>query len=135
MTEDRARATCTDCGKTYRVPDADRTYTCKECGGEVRVAEPARPGRREVDFAESNAAHDLRKAHKAIRAVRTFFVLSAVMAYLATLLAIRMLDGGNNVETAGLVAIGILATIAAAAVAGALLVAYQPFFWDLAMAL
>lgn len=32
-------AICAGCGKTWRVPDATRTYLCKECGGKVAVAE------------------------------------------------------------------------------------------------
>ena len=33
----RAPARCEGCGKSYRVPDADRTYSCKACGGRVRA--------------------------------------------------------------------------------------------------
>jgi hypothetical protein len=38
----RVQAACADCGKTFRVPDASRTYRCKACGGTVRAgAAPA----------------------------------------------------------------------------------------------
>lgn len=32
------RAACEDCGKTFRVPEPERTYTCRACGGTVRAA-------------------------------------------------------------------------------------------------
>ena len=35
----RSVARCEDCSKTYRVPSADRAYSCKACGGIVRVIE------------------------------------------------------------------------------------------------
>lgn len=31
-------ARCQDCGKSHRVPAAERTYTCKACGGEVHAS-------------------------------------------------------------------------------------------------
>lgn len=34
-------ATCDGCGKTWKVPDPDRTYKCKDCGGHVAVAQEA----------------------------------------------------------------------------------------------
>ncbi|HIF23894.1 MAG TPA: hypothetical protein EYQ27_18770 [Gemmatimonadetes bacterium] len=45
MTENKPQASCEECGKKYRVPSAERTYTCKACGGTVSVAEeePAAP--------------------------------------------------------------------------------------------
>jgi hypothetical protein len=36
----KLRGICGSCGKVFRVPSAERTYTCKACGGEVS-AEPA----------------------------------------------------------------------------------------------
>ena len=35
----RVSARCDDCQRVYRVPKADRTYTCKGCGGTVHVVE------------------------------------------------------------------------------------------------
>jgi len=32
---EKVHAECDDCGKSYRVPSAERTYDCKACGGEV----------------------------------------------------------------------------------------------------
>lgn len=37
MTEEAIQGTCEDCGKVYKVPSADRTYSCKACGGTVSV--------------------------------------------------------------------------------------------------
>ena len=34
-------AICAGCGKTWKVPDAARTYKCKQCGGKVAVAAEA----------------------------------------------------------------------------------------------
>lgn len=39
MTEDRVQANCDNCGKPYRVPDPNKIYKCKACGGQV-CAEP-----------------------------------------------------------------------------------------------
>ena len=39
MTRPPIRAACGDCGQSYRVPAAGRTYRCKACGGEVRAQE------------------------------------------------------------------------------------------------
>jgi len=38
MGESAIQGTCEACGKQYRVPSAERTYTCKACGGTVSVA-------------------------------------------------------------------------------------------------
>lgn len=42
MTEliERTIGRCENCGKGYRVPDPERTYTCKSCGGTVRARSP-----------------------------------------------------------------------------------------------
>ena len=40
---DRVHARCEDCGQGYRVPDPERTYSCKQCGGTVRADEAAEP--------------------------------------------------------------------------------------------
>lgn len=39
MTRPPIRAACGDCGQSYRVPAAGRTYACRACGGEVRARE------------------------------------------------------------------------------------------------
>lgn len=41
MSTESVRGVCGDCGKTYRVPSADRSYDCKACGGEVTAASSA----------------------------------------------------------------------------------------------
>jgi hypothetical protein len=39
MTRPPIRAACGDCGQSYRVPAAGRSYACKACGGEVRATD------------------------------------------------------------------------------------------------
>jgi hypothetical protein len=37
--ESLPRAHCSACGATFRIRDAERTYRCRHCGGEVRAAQ------------------------------------------------------------------------------------------------
>ena len=39
MPESPLRGVCDSCGKTYRIPSADRSYDCKECDGSVSAVQ------------------------------------------------------------------------------------------------
>jgi hypothetical protein len=56
MSESKIRGTCESCGKVFRVPSAERTYTCKACGGEVS-ATPAEAAGAEASHVVTEEEH------------------------------------------------------------------------------
>jgi hypothetical protein len=84
MTESGIRGTCDACGKVFRVPSVERTYTCKACGGTVVPEEDAgdAPG---VPAQETGAEHPPRRATRRSRSERNTRIAWIVLGGLLVL--------------------------------------------------
>jgi hypothetical protein len=152
MSESRSPAVCQDCGKSYRVPDASRTYRCKACGGTVSAVESETPNRRaaapaaavearrrEPRSAESKerrrAASALQRSYRWIRAVAWLYRVSAVVWGLAAIGRMATLPSDAIDPLVLTVELAFLSVMVAVFVVGSIQVRFQPFAWSLGIAL
>lgn len=138
MSNEKTRAACADCGKTFSVPDASKSYVCKACGGRVTVARAVGPTQplgeapRSEDRREANA--ELQGALRSVRWLRVIYALGAVLygGLSALLLASMARMPERSGALASFVGFGIALTILCAV--GFRQVRMQPFAWAVAIA-
>lgn len=139
----RFRGSCESCGKDYRVPRADRTYTCKACGGTVSVPEPEggvgapriqskrraqRIPRSEEDVLANQALAD---AYGAATAARSIMGFSAVLGLLPLILLMVGTAVAEDEDREGmLVVTSVLAVYVAVLAIGFFRIFKEPVLWS-----
>lgn len=131
--------TCGSCGKTFRLPDAERTYRCKECGGAVRasgtpataVPEEGTVARRTARGERLAAGKDIRSAARTVTIVRCLFALWALGFLLLTAVLVAELA---KAEEPPLLLLGVASAMAGLALTGFHLAALHPFLCSLLLA-
>ena len=93
-------AACQDCGHRYKVPSADRTYNCKQCGGTVAV-EQAKAPRRASQGSRSEASQRPQRSRREPRKEKKpWGILVAVLVAVGGIGAFLMMDRGGTVGAA-----------------------------------
>ena len=137
-------ARCEGCDKGYRVPDPDRTYTCKQCGGTVRAGSPPEdPGgaANAADELESlqlttrqEAARELKREYKWIVAVTWLYRLGAAAYAGVTLVAVLALKSTSVPLGPGIVVVVLSTLLTVLMLMGAIQILFQPLAWTVAIA-
>lgn len=133
------KGTCGGCGKTFRLPSAERAYRCKECGGAVQAdmaAAPAEPGesaraRRTTRGERLAAGKDIRSAAHTVTIVRWMFALWALGFLLLTAFSVADLSTAEEPE---LLLVGVSTAMTGLALTGVHLAALHPFLCSLSLA-
>ena len=140
--DERWDASCESCGKRYRVPDPDRTYSCKACGGSVVASadseESAAGGStdRELAADRRHEANDaLKRGYAWIGAVTWFYRLGALSYAVATGLAVLALARLDVPREQGLLVVALTSLMSAVMLIGAMVILFRPFAWTLAIAI
>jgi hypothetical protein len=140
MTEQtvRAAARCDDCSKVYRVPDPDRTYTCKACGGTVRAAgdpgaAPA-PPRRAAAQLPPEALESLKQAFRTINLVTVVYRLGAVAYAIAALFAVVSLARPDVPKGGGILVVVVTTLVSVLLMLGAMHIQFRPVLWTVVIA-
>ena len=153
------KANCDNCGKSWQVPQAKKSYSCKECGGTVCSGIACRKCKTINESDSSFCEHcgealgehsgestsgqesevDLRLAKielghlkKSISAVRILFIVYTVGT--GIILALCALVALAFPGPEALILLGVSAGIFATALLGAFRVSNEPFFWSIALA-
>jgi hypothetical protein len=133
MSSVSARATCADWGKTFAVPDPTRTYTCKACGGPVRVVEPA--SEPETDGASRRAAAaELQRALNVVVWLRRLLAAGAIAYGLITVYLLVLLPKGLIEEGELLRVLAGTTVLSCMHVVGFRQARLQPLLWTLVLA-
>lgn len=156
MTESHL-ATCDQCDKRYRVPDPDKTYSCKACeGGRVRVAgpeaapagrraTPARPSAEERREAKRDdrrrASGEIKRAQKSLNFMRFAlwctigFGVYMLMIFLVVMQVLSSWDNGDTFKFSEHLIITLIPTTLIAVSAMALIhMRFNALPWALALA-
>ena len=142
MITDPVHARCEDCNKGYRVPDPDRTYTCKHCGGTVRAgAQPqdhdAEHGVEELEIASltrQEAARELKREYRWIVAITWLYRLGTLAYAAVTLVAVLALKSTEVPLGPGILVVVLSTLLTVLMLMGAIQILFQPLAWTVAIA-
>ena len=134
-----SRARCADCRRTYRVPDPERTYTCKACGGEVLALARGTPVDHQPTAAEvaarRNASSELKGGYRWMTAITWMYRLAALAYGGVTVAAIVALSSPEVPLRPGLLVVGLCTVLTVTMLMGAIQLLFEPFVWTLVIAI